>query len=117
MPSNPTLPEDVREQVAAMIELVTIVPASLARTDAQEHEVVNDLVDAIAPLLIEWARKDALLGAADDMPAGGMTSQYWDGERVEYATYEVYPRKKGPADWLRERAQFTPETTGGTTNG
>lgn len=137
MPSNPTLPEDVRA------EWITVIEDAVAR-HCEPHDGypdMDDILDSIAPLIIEWAQKDALLSAADDMPGGGRTSQYWDGERVEYATYEVHPHKRGPADWLRERAQFTPdesgirvlrgvvqrsavtnryiipETTGGTTNG
>jgi hypothetical protein len=109
MPSN-QLPEDVREQAAYLVEATWHNPTWDGETLRPLDRMI---VDAIAPLIIEWARKDALLSAADDMPAGGMASSYWDGDRIEYATYEVYPHKKGPADWLRERARFTPETTGG----
>jgi hypothetical protein len=105
MTSN-QLPEDVRAELKGKLayELCTQWPPC-----ADHEEAAGAAIDTIAPLIIEWAQWDALLSAADDMPAGGRTSQYWDGERVEYATYEVSPRKKGPADWLRERAQFTPE--------
>lgn len=108
MPSKPLLPADLDVQLDEALR-----SAFAANNTAR---VRRNIVDAIAPLIVEWAQRDALLSAADDMPGGGRTSQYWDGERVEYATYEVYPHKRGPADWLRDRARFTPETTGGTTN-
>ena len=46
----------------------------------------------------------ALEAFAETIPDGGMTTQYWDGERVEYRTYERYPNDHTPKALALARA-------------
>jgi hypothetical protein len=101
------------------------------------------IIDAIAPLIIEWARKDALPEGAKFFPTeGGIMFNgkvYYPADYVvTRSDIEAIHRDQaekdaqiadseaasgainGPGAWCTARAirgQFTPETTGGTTNG
>jgi hypothetical protein len=131
MPSN-QLPEDVRGQLRAILFSLDITLADCDRAES-----------LIAPLIIEWARKDALPEGAKFFPTeGGIMFNgkvYYPADYVvTRSDIEAIHRDQaekdaqiadseaasgainGPGAWCTARAirgQFTPETTGGTTNG
>jgi hypothetical protein len=116
--TNPTLPEDVLNAAAAILyNFSCATPDRYAWRSEDEKEVVRDQVRAIAPLIIEWARRDQaekdaqIAEGRHRVPVGADT----DGNVYHQATARF------PDDGHRVaaaiRAQFTPETTGGKTNG
>ena len=106
MPSNPTLPEAVKETIVLAMGKHGLDPKDMNWCVCGDWEEGDDwdehMLDAIAPLIIEWARKD---------------QAEKDAQIVEFKirNYRTIG-SPGRADAARDiRAQFdTPETTGGT---
>jgi hypothetical protein len=96
MPSN-QIPEDVREQFDSLLKKVGM--GDLGRLAAK------DALDAIVPLIIEWARKD-------QAKVDARIAENWaDANEVGGYARAAYTVAR------KLRAQFIPETTGGKTNG
>ncbi len=73
--------------------------------DTAPSQAAHEAADRWLTPLISAAKAQALRDAADDLPSGGSTDSYWDGQRVEYVTYETKPNDKSPQKWLRDRAE------------
>jgi hypothetical protein len=90
--TNPTLPEDVREKC-----LIAMFDAAYPYSVAGDEQRLA----AIAPLIIEWARKD-------QAEVDARIAENWaDANEVGGYARAAYTVAR------KLRAQFTPETTGG----